>query len=557
VLRVAVNSLKHGAPDIEVPVLIVGGSMVGLSAALLLGHHGVRSLVIEHHRGTAIHPRAASVTQRTMEIFRSVGLEDVIRSRSEQQFVQDAGVVGVETLAGGATAHYIANFNDGIRDLSPTVRVFLSQNALEPTLKEAAERNGAQLRFATDCISLQQDASGVTAVIRQRDTAETHTVRAQYAIAADGAHSRMRRELGITMRGHGSFSKSITIYFRADLRRFLEANPAAVVYVNHPELRGFFRFEKPFESAFLVVNTVGHVTTPNADVSTGLTTDRALHFVRTAIGVPDMPVTIENVMHWSATADTAERLREGRVFIAGDAAHVMPPTGGWGGNTGIQDAHNLAWKLGLVLAGTAGADLLSTYEQERLPVAELTVEQAFTRYVLRTDPSIPRDGMQPPVNDLDVELGYRYRSTAIVNAEVAGTAGSGSPANAMHVNPRESRAMPGTRAPHYWLHRRGVQISTLDLCGRNFTLLAGAQAEAWCDAAHAAASRIGVALDVHRIGVDDLHDPADGFAAAYGLAPSGCVLVRPDGFIAWRATNGDGASEAVLSGHLRSILGSS
>ena len=211
------------------------------------------------------------------------------------------------------------------------------------------------------------------------------------------------------------------------------------------ELRGFFRFEKPFESAFLVVNTVGDVAAPNADISTDLTTDRALQFVRTAIGVPDIPVTIENVMHWSATADTAERLRAGRVVIAGDAAHVMPPTGGWGGNTGVQDAHNLAWKLGLVLAGTAGADLLSTYEQERLPVAELTVEQAFTRYVLRTDPSIPRDGMQPPVNDLEVELGYRYRSTAIVEGEVAGTAGSGSPANAMHMNPRESRAMPGTR----------------------------------------------------------------------------------------------------------------
>src|SRR5262245_11085064 len=259
--------------------------MVGLSAALLLGHHGVRSLVVEHHRGTAIHPRAASVTQRTMEIFRSVGLEDIIRRRSEQQFVQDAGVVGVETLAGGATAHYIANFNEGIRDLSPTVRVFLSQNALEPTLKEAAERNGATLRFATECVSLQQDANGVTAVIRHRDTGETRTVRAQFAIAADGAHSQMRRELGIAMRGHGSFSKSITIYFRADLRRFLETNPAAVVYVNHPALRGFFRFEKPFESAFLVVNTVGEVAAPNADVSTGLTTEQALHFVRTAIGV--------------------------------------------------------------------------------------------------------------------------------------------------------------------------------------------------------------------------------------------------------------------------------
>ncbi|HZF27353.1 MAG TPA: FAD-dependent monooxygenase, partial [Steroidobacteraceae bacterium] len=245
--------------DIEIPVLIVGGSMVGMTTALLLGYHGVRSLVVEHHRGTAIHPRAASVTQRTMEVFRSVGLEQIVRTKSETQFVQDAGVVGAETLAGGATAHYIANFNDGIRDLSPTVRVFLSQNALEPTLKEGAEHHGGRILFATECVSLEQDAAGVTAVIRHRDSGATQTVRAQYLIAADGAHSRIREQRGIKMRGHGSFSKSVTIYFRADLRRFLDGKLWAVVYANHPQLRGFFRFEKPFESAFLVVNTTGDI----------------------------------------------------------------------------------------------------------------------------------------------------------------------------------------------------------------------------------------------------------------------------------------------------------
>src|SRR5262245_60411234 len=242
--------------------------MVGLSAALLLGHHGVRSLVVEHHRGTAIHPRAAAVTQRTMEMFRSVGIEDIIRRRSEQQFVQDAGVVGVETLAGGATAHYIANFNDGIRDLSPTVRVFLSQNALEPTLKEAAERNGARIQFSAECVSFEQDTSGVIAFIRDRDSGATQTVRAKYLVAADGARSRIRQQLGIAMRGHGSLSKSVTIYCRADLRRFVEGKLWAVVYANHSQLRGFFRFEKPFASAFLVVNTLGEVTKPNVDVST-------------------------------------------------------------------------------------------------------------------------------------------------------------------------------------------------------------------------------------------------------------------------------------------------
>jgi 2-polyprenyl-6-methoxyphenol hydroxylase-like FAD-dependent oxidoreductase len=532
--------------DIEVPVLIVGGSLVGMTAALLLGHHGVRPLVVEYHRGTAIHPRAASVTQRTMEVFRSVGLEQAVRTKSEAQFVQDAGVVACETLVGGATAHYIANFNDGIRDVSPTVRVFLSQNVLEPTLKEDAEKHGARILFSTECVSFEQDAEGVTAVLRHRDTAEQQTVRARYLIAADGAHSRVRQELGVRMRGHGTLSKSVTIYFRANLRRLLEGKLWAVVYANHPQLRGFFRFEKPFDSAFLVVNTVGDAARPNVDVSAGFTNERALELVRTAIG-SDIPVTIENVMHWQATADTAERLRTGRIFIAGDAAHVMPPTGGWGGNAGIQDAHNLAWKLALVLDGTAGPELLETYEEERHRIDELTVEQAYTRYVLRTDPSIPKDNMQPIVPDLNVELGYVYRSAAII-AE--------SPAESpLHLNPRESRALPGTRAPHYWLQRRGQQVSTLDLFGRNFALLAAQDGESWRSIAREVTRRTAVALDVHRVGGEGLEDPSGGFAAAYDLEPSGCVLVRPDGFVAWRAkTAADAASARGLQDALVAVL---
>jgi 2-polyprenyl-6-methoxyphenol hydroxylase-like FAD-dependent oxidoreductase len=531
--------------DIRIPVLIVGGSMVGMTTALLLGHHGVRSLVVEHHRGTAIHPRAASVTQRTMEIFRSVGLEQTVRSKSEAQFVQDAGVVGVETLAGGATAHYIANFNDGIRDVSPTVRVFLSQNALEPTLKEGAERNGARILFATECVSLEQDPDGVTAVIRHRDSGETKTVRAQYLIAADGAHSRTREQVGIRMQGHGTFSKSVTIYFRANLRKFLEGKLWAVVYANHPQLRGFFRFEKPFDSAFLVVNTLGAIQQPNADVSNGFTTESALQMVRTAIGEPDIPVTIENVMHWKATADTAEHFRAERIFIAGDAAHVMPPTGGWGGNTGVQDAHNLAWKLAFVLNGAAGEKLLATYEGERHPIDELTVEQAYTRYVLRTDPSIPKDNMQPLVADLNIELGYGYRSAAVVPENGA---------TPLHANPRESRALPGTRAPHYWLQRNDQQLSTLDLFNRNFTLLAAPHAASWCASAQEAGKSAGLAMDIHRIGQEGLLDPTGGFVRSYGLEASGCVLVRPDGFVAWRATNDRDASAERLSQVLRRVL---
>jgi putative polyketide hydroxylase len=533
--------------ELEVPVLVVGGSLVGMTAALLLGHHGVRSLVVEHHRGTAIHPRAASVTQRTMEIFRGVGLEDTVRTKSEAQFVQDAGVVGVETLAAGATAHYIANFNEGIRDLSPTVRVFLSQNVLEPTLRETAERLGARIDFSTECVSFEQDADGVRALIRHRDTGETRRVRARYLIAADGAHSRIREALGVRMRGHGTFSSSITIYFRANLRGLLEGRSWAVVYVNHPQMRGFFRFEKPFDSGFLVINTLGDPARPNVDVSTGLTTEDVLRMVQTAIGSTDIPVTVENVMHWQARADTAERFRSGRVFIAGDAAHVMPPTGGWGGNTGVQDAHNLAWKLALVLNGVAAPGLLDSYEAERRPIGELTVEQAYTRYVLRTDPSIPRDTMQPLVADMNVELGYVYRSAAVIPESPA--------VELLHLNPRESRAMPGTRSPHYWLARDGRQISSLDLFGGGLTLLAAADGAGWRESVLRAASELRVPITALQVGLDGLQDPAGGFNAAFGLEPGGCVLVRSDGFVAWRARNAEGAQERRAADVLNAILG--
>jgi 2-polyprenyl-6-methoxyphenol hydroxylase-like FAD-dependent oxidoreductase len=425
------------------------------------------------------------------------------------------------------------------------VRVFLSQNVLEPTLREAAERCGARILFSSDCDSFEQDAGGVTASIRNRDTGETQRVRAQYLIAADGAHSRTREALGVRMLGHGVFSNSITIYFRANLRGLLDGRPWAVVYVNHPQLRGFFRFEKPFDSGFLVVNTLGDPARPDVNVA-GLDADDALRLVQTALGSTDVPVTVDNVMRWQARADTAERFRSGRVFIAGDAAHVMPPTGGWGGNAGVQDADNLAWKLAMVLSGSAGSPLLETYDDERRPVGELTVEQAYTRYLLRTDPSIPRDGMQPIAGDMNVELGYVYRSAAVIAEEASEPA--------LHLDPRLSRAMPGTRAPHYWLEKGGRQISTHDLNDRGFALLVAPQGGAWRDPAARVARDLRVPLAVLQPGHEGLADPAGGFASAFGIGPGGCVLVRPDGFVAWRAKDGRDVDAQGLGEAFTSVL---
>jgi hypothetical protein len=230
-------------------------------------------------------------------------------------------------------------------------------------------------------------------------------------------------------------------------------------------------------------------------------------------------------------------MREGRIFIAGDAAHLMPPNGGFGGNTGIHDAHNLAWKLAYVSRGYAGPDLLDTYERERKPVGRFTAEQAFARYVARTAPWLAsRVTPDALVDDMRIELGYLYNSPAGV-----------------HADPHTTCGMPGSRAPHLWLERGGQRVSTIDLTGR-FVLIAGKEGSAWVDAAGTLAREFnGLPFDAHRIGTD-LKDPENGFGAAYGISASGATLLRPDGFVAWRSVAADRDAEGALRAALRSSL---
>jgi len=515
-------------PDHEVPILIVGGSLVGMSAAMLLAHHGVRALAVEHHRGTAIHPRAALISQRTMEVLRTVGLESIVREQSQTQFLQDGAIMAVETLAGKELAWFIANMNEGIRDVSPTVRLFITQKLLEPLMQQRALELGADLRFATEMVSFEQDATGVTAVIRHRDTGATETVRARYMIAADGARSGVREKLGIPLLGRGIFSNSITIYFRAPVAPLLRGRNLSVIYVWNPTVRGFFRIEKPYDTGFLVANTIGDPAHPNADLW-GLTNQQCVELVRSGLGDDSVPIVVDDVMKWNGRADVAEKYQAGRIFLAGDAAHCLPPYGGFNGNCGVQDAHNIAWKLALVVKGEAGPPLLDTYEKERQHVGVFTAEQAYLRYVTRDAKYLLTEGLPPIENDLNVEVGYRYHSSAVLaDSDNDGRA---------HEHPRESKGKPGARAPHLWLE---PNRSTLDLFGKNFALLAGPAAAAWAEAAPAG-------IDTHVIAHPD-------FCDAYGITPRGAVLVRPDGFVAWRAKSADAAPAATLARALATIL---
>jgi len=530
----------------ECDVLVIGGSLVGMSTALLLAHQGVRATVVEHHRGTAIHPRAAQITQRTMEILRSVGIEQIVREKSGEQFVQDGAIMAVDTLNGRELTHFIANLNEGIRDVSPCERVFISQSLLEPLLRERAEELGADLRFATDVISFTQDQSGVTATLRHRDSGEEAVVRAPWMVAADGAHSRTRDRLGIAMHGHGTFSRSITIYFRADVTGLLRGRNLSVIYVNNPTLRGFFRFEKPFDRGFLAINALGDPAHPITDVATGLTEERARELVGIALGSDAVPITIENMMPWNASAEVATRFRSGRVFLAGDSAHAMPPNGGFGGNTGVQDAHNLAWKLAMVLQGTAGSPLLDTYDVERRSVSSLTVEQAYTRYVLRVDPSLPRDDMAAPLDDASIELGPIYRSAAVLDDRDD---------DLPVVDPRDPGGRPGTRAPHLAVELHGAPASILDVFARGFVLLAGPAGQAWCDAAGRVAEDLDVPFVAHRVAADgSLVDRAQSFPKTFGTGDEGAVVVRPDGVVAWRSAASSANPRTDLEQNMHRVL---
>jgi hypothetical protein len=203
----------------------------------------------------------------------------------------------------------------------------------------------------------------------------------------------------------------------------------------------------------------------------------------------------------------------------------MPPTGGFGGNTGVGDAHNLAWKLAMTLRGEAGEGLLDSYDAERRPVAELIVEQAYTRYVQRVDPSLPQEKLAPPLDDASFELGPVYRSAAVVD--------EGPDDGAPLGDPRVARCRPGARLPHAWLDGDSGSTSTIDLAGPDFILLGG---ESWATAAAAKA------IPFRFI------DPEA--RTALGLDPEEALLLRPDGVIGWRS----GPAPHDAAGRLNAVL---
>lgn len=514
----------------DTTVLIVGGSLNGLTLALLLARRGVPCVVVERHPDTTLQYKFRGISPRSMETYRMAGVEADIRARDQ---IDDASAYVARTtnLSDPNVSWQGVPWSD-TSDIGPTNAATCDQDLLEPILRAHAERHGADVRFNTELTDWRQTAGGVTARVRDRVTGRETTIEAQYLVAADGAQSGIRETLRIGRHGPGVVQHWMNIIFETDLPTTLEGRTIRSVFVTDVNGALVPRGDGRWLMATQYLPARG-------ERAGDFTEDRCRELIRKAAGRDDVIVRVIDARPWEAAAAIADRFREGRVFLVGDSAHVMPPTGGFGGNTGIQDTVNLAWKLDAVLEGAAGPGLLDTYDEERRPVADATMAQSLARLqAWFKDPAMQLPPPVPLVEDNAVLFGYRYASGAFV------------PERDQRVeafeDPRHPSSAPGARAPQLMLEAGGLRQSSIDRFAGRWVVLAGPDGSVWLDTVlqHYAAAAFD--LQCHRLdAVDGLRDVEHRWTRTYGNS-AGAVLIRPDGFIAWRGRDASVDARASL-----------
>lgn len=536
------------------PVLIVGAGGAGLSLSLLLEQQEIASVLIERRPDISWYPRARNLNFRSLEILRGLGLEAEARAVG----LPPSRLFRKESLASSQQEEVLnpVSLFGELEGLTPEPSVlYCPQSRLEPLLLAEARRRDADVRYNTELVSFTQDDTGVTTTLQDQATGRLQVLRSDYLIAADGAHSRIRETLDLPGKGHGALSEYfLFIYFRTDWNRFIQGHEADVFLIENPQAHGIFMIAEKGLGMF----TVRYRPTLGESAEQ-FTRERCQNLLQAAIGDPEIAIELIDFMPWRPIEHVADQFQQGRVFLVGDAAHTMPPYEGLGVNMAIQGAQNLAWKLAAVLKGQSAPRLLSTYTTERHPVAWFAAQQSLTgmmdrpelkeqAFFARTEEERTKLAAQKQAPLFAPILGYRYRSEAIVSEGVAPPSRDGIEL----LNGLELSGQPGTRVPHLWLERQGQRISTLDLLDGHFVLLAGAAGVSWCEAAEAVEASMGIELRAYRIGPDaDLRDLENGWSASMGVSSEGAVLVRPDGFVAWRSntltTNPEATLEQVLS----------
>lgn len=579
---------------VEVPVLIVGGGGCGLSASVFLSDHGVGHLLVERHADTSKIPKAHYLNQRTMEIFRQHGLD---REAAEQgAALEEFGKVRWLTSLGGGGAldaqliHEMDAFGGGaLRETyaaaGPVLPVKLPQVRLEPILRRHAERrNPGRILFGHELTAFTDEGDRVVAEIRDVETGEVTAVTARYLVAADGGRT-VGAAAGVRMRGLPGVVDVTTAYFSADLSAWWREGTLITHFLNpsDPDLCGNLiemgpSWGKGCEE-WVLHFPPGSSVRPDED--------EVVPKIREVLGLPDLDLTVHHVTKWTVESLLADRYREGRVLLAGDAVHRQPPTVGLGLNTGIQDAHNLAWKLAAVLTGRAPDGLLDTYDAERRPIGRHNVDWAVSaaahhQAVLdalgfghRTPPERRRTAFATYFSESsigavararaaevlathrggcqahDVEMGFAYEEGAIVPD------GGRPPTRTPMRDAYHPTTRPGHLLPHAWIERDGRRLSTHDLtgAGTGFALLTGPEGTPWCEAAARVAEKFSIPIAAARIGAGADYADVDGrWEALRQVTGEGAVLVRPDNHVAWRSGTAGEDPEGDLAAAVSRVL---
>jgi putative polyketide hydroxylase len=517
----------------NVPVIIIGSGPVGLSVALALARQHVQSLVIERHPGTTQHPRARGVNARSVELFRQWGNASELlkfeQPKEARRFIWAESLQGCEITR-------VTLDDTNISTISAAQACLVSQDRVEESLYHSLlNYNEAEVQFSKEFISFDESNAGITARILNLANNQEEQVSAQYLVAADGAHSRIRKQLGIEMEGPDNLGQFCSVYCEIDISAHTKSRPCIAYFFTAPNLSGRSLFSVDGANRWIIGMRFSKDNTKEF-----FSDDYCIQEIRRVVGMPDLVVKIINKSFWTMAAQIASQYRKGRIFLAGDAAHRLPPTGGFGMNTGIQDAHNLAWKLAFVLKHQVSDKLLNTYDEERIPIAKKNIDWSIEnskRYVEIAeaiklgDNEILKNKLHEQQGNLNYEgldFGFIYHSKALFSESD----------QTLSVSPSKyiPTTLPGSRAPHVLLSKDGVIISTLDLFEKEFVLLVGSDGHAWKTSAMEITKTLLYPLKIYRIAIDgDLIDTLNIWHTVYEITSTGAVLIRPDGHVAWRS----------------------